>query len=351
MKRTTLLAAVLACVASSAWPQALLAPGIENTANRRISLDVIVTDKSGNPLAGLQREDFTILDNQRTQAIASFRAPVEGVKADDPPQRVVFVIDEVNVSFRAMSNARQQLEKYLRQNGGQLPIPMSLVIFSEKSTQVQGTPTRDGNLLADSVHAIGTGAPQELLGAQFANVVWRLQVSLRAFEKLVRYEATQPGRKLLIWLSPGWPLITESADKLLAKDQQNDFHLLVDLSTKLRDGDLTAYSIDPYGTDDAASLGNVYYQNFLDGVPSASKFRSGDLALGVIAVQSGGLVLNRNNDTAALIAKCVADAKSYYTLAFDSSPAAHPDEYHDLQIKINKPGFVVRTRTGYYAQP
>jgi VWFA-related protein len=347
MRFSTPLAVAVLAGTSPARPQALSAPVGSTTTNRRISLDIVVTDRSGSPLAGFQQQDVTILDNKRPLTIASFHAPAE---ASDP-QRVVFVIDEVNVSFRAMSNARQQLEKYLRQNEGKLPVPMSLVVFNEHSTQVQGTPVRDGNLLANSVSALGAGAPRELEGAQLANEMWRLQISLRAFQKLVAYEAAQPGRKLLIWLGPGWPIITESADNLTAKDKQTDFHTLVAISTAMRDARLTAYSVDPSGADDAASLRNVYYENFLGGVLSASKFRSGDLALGVIAVQSGGLVLNRNNDISGLIAKCVADANSYYTLAFDSTPAAHPDEYHDLQVKTEKPGTVIRTRTGYYAQP
>ena len=319
--------------------------------DQRVTLDVVVTDKSGNPVPGLQEQDFTIFDNKRPQPAASFRAVAQGSKEDAPPLRVVFVIDEVNIPFRAMANARQQLEKYLRQDGGQLPVPMSLVIFNEKSTQVQGTPTRNGNLLADSVHAIGSGAPRELEGSLFENQVWRLQTSLRALGKLIAYEATQPGRKLLIWLSPGWPLITESADRLTPKNLQTNFQTVVRLSIGLREALVTLYSVDPLGTDDAGSIDNVYYQNFLDGVPSANKFRSGDLTIPVIAVQSGGLVLNRNNDLANMIAQCVADSKSYYSLAFDSNRAAHPDEYHDVRVKIGKPGLVARTRRGYYAQP
>lgn len=348
MKCTTLLAAVLACAALPAWPQSVSAAATGSSSNRRITLNVVVTDKSGNPVAGLQQQDFTILDNKRPQAIASFHALAEAGRADDPPQRVVFVIDEVNVAFLAMEHARQQLEKYLRQDGGQLPVPASLVIFSEKSTQVQGAPTRDGNALAESVHALDVGAAR---GNELESTLLRLQTSLRVFGKLVAYEATQPGRKLLIWLGPGWPLIWDSADKLLANEQQTDFHTLVKLSTGLREAQVTAYSVDPLGEADAASLRNVFYENFLDGAPSAKKFRSGDLALAVFAVHSGGLVMNRSNDVAGLIATCVADARSYYTLAFDSVPATHPDEYHDLQVKVDKPGFVVRTQAGYYAQP
>ena len=344
-----LVVALFALTPLFGWPRTPTTHAAGGASDGRITLDVVVTGRSGNPVAGLTQQDFTILDDKRQNPIVAFNAVAEGTLG--PPLRVVFVMDEVNVPFRSMASARQQLEKYLRRDGGQLPVPMSLVIFSEKSTQVQGTPTRDGNLLADSVRAIGAGAPRELEGGQFENRVWRLQISLRAFGKLAAYEATQPGRKLLIWLGPGWPLITDSADRLTTKEQQEDFRILVNLSTILRDGHVTAYSIDPLGTDDAGTLGNVYYENFLDGVPSPSKFRSGSLTLGVLSVQSGGLVLNRSNDVASLIGTCVADAKSYYSLTFESRPAAHPDEYHDLRVTIGKPGMVGRTRTGYYAQP
>jgi VWFA-related protein len=334
----------------SAWPHASSAQGASGV-DRRITLDVVVTDKSGNPVPGLQQQDFTVFDNKRPQPITSLSAVAQGSKADAPPLQVVFVIDELNTSFRGMANAQQQLEKYLRQNGGQLPVPMSLVIFNEKSTQVQGAPTRNGNLLADSVRAVPAGAPRALEGSEYENRVWRLQTSLRVLGKLIAHEATQPGRKLLIWFSAGWPLITESEDKLTAKGLQTNFNTVVRLSIGLRDARVTLYSIDPLGTDDAGGLGSVYYQNFLAGVPSAEKFRSGDLTLGVIATQSGGQVLNRSNDVAALIGKCLADADSYYSLSFDSNPAAHPDEYHDVQVKIDKPGLVARTRMGYYAEP
>jgi VWFA-related protein len=318
--------------------------------DHRIALDVVVTDKTGKPVSDLQQQDFTILDDKQPKPIASFTAAGNTGKPDDPPLRVVFVIDTLNTSFRAMSNARQHLEKFLRQDGGHLPVLMSLVIFSEKNTQVQGMPTRDGNALADSVHAINAGAQRDIQGAEYADQVERIQVSLRALGKLTAYLGKQPGRKLLIWMSPGWPIIYGSRDKLSPEAQETNFRTIVNLSTDLRLGRTTLYSIDPLGTDDAGGLSAVFYENFLEGVPFAKKVESGDLSLRVIAVQSGGLVLNRNNDLAALIANCVDDSRAYYTLTFDSAPPDHPDEYHALQVKVNRPGLVARTRTGYYDQ-
>ena len=54
---------------------------------------------------------------------------------------------------------------------------------------------------------------------------------------------------------------------------------------------------------------------------------------------------------AAEIATCVADANTYYVLALDGLAGDGPNEYHALEVKLDKPGLTARTRSGYYAQP
>ena len=83
----------------------------------------------------------------------------------------------------------------------------------------------------------------------------------------------------------------------------------------------------------------------------ARQVQIGNLALQVLAAQSGGRVLNSDNDVAGEIATCVADANAFYVLSFDGLPGDGPNEYHALEIKIDKPGLTARTRSGYYAQP
>ena len=67
--------------------------------NRQITLDVVVTDKSGKPVPGLQQQDFTLLDNKQPQKILSFTAVQGGAKTADPPVDVVLLVDEVNTTF------------------------------------------------------------------------------------------------------------------------------------------------------------------------------------------------------------------------------------------------------------
>jgi hypothetical protein len=105
------------------------------------------------------------------------------------------------------------------------------------------------------------------------------------------------------------------------------------------------------GVADAAQFRSSVYQGFLKGVKRASQALPGNLALQVLATQSGGLVFNSGNDLASKIAECIADANSAYVLTFDALPGDGPNEYHALEVKIDKAGLAARTRSGYYAQP
>jgi hypothetical protein len=89
---------------------------------------------------------------------------------------------------------------------------------------------------------------------------------------------------------------------------------------------------------------------FAEGPRTEAQATAGDLALQAIATQSGGRVLESKN-IAEQIARCVADVQKYYALSFDSAPSTQIDEYHSLQVKVNKPGVKVLTSTLYYAEP
>src|SRR5277367_39361 len=74
-----------------------------SSVNRSITLDVVVTDKSGKPVPGLQQQDFTLLDNKQPQKILSFTAVDGGAATADPPVAVILLVDEVNASFSNVS--------------------------------------------------------------------------------------------------------------------------------------------------------------------------------------------------------------------------------------------------------
>ena len=320
--------------------------------DRQITLDVQVTDKSGVAVRGLQKQDFTLLDDKQPKNILSFHA-VDNTSGSptDPPVEIVLVVDAVNATFQTVNYERNELKKFLLQNGGKLAVPASLIVFTDAGAKIQDGSSRDGNALAALYDQYETGLRSINRSQGFYGAADRFDLSIKTLTSVIDYEQPRPGRKLMIWFSPGWPLLSGPNVELSHKGQLQLFNSIVAASTGLRQARITLYSVDPLGLSDAASIRISYYEEFLKGVGSSSHALPGNLGLQVLVVQSGGRVFNSSNDLTAEIARCVADADAFYVISFDAARADQANEYHSLAVTINKPGITARTRTGYYAQP
>jgi len=347
MRKLSSLIVLLLCGAAPSYTQQTSDSG-QSIGPHPLTLDVIVSAKSGTPVAGLQQNDFTLLDNKHPREIRSFRA-VEANTADAPVE-IILLIDEVNAPFSAVANMRIQLKKYLRENGGSLPHSVSLILFSDSDTKIVN-PSRDGNVLVSELDRIDTAIRTSRRSQGVYGAADRMQISIRALGSLAAFEEKKPGKKILIWLSPGWASLSGPRIQLTSKDHQLFFNTIVAAATALRQARVTLYSIDPQGAAEAGSSQITYYTTFLKPIRKADNAEGGDLMLPVLAEQSGGRVLNSNNDIAGEIRTCAADADNYYILSFDPLPADGPNDFHSFEIKIDKPGLTARTRAGYYAQP
>ena len=325
-------------------------PVLKST-DRQIILDVVVTDQSGKPVSGLIAADFTVLDNKQPRKIFSFHA-AEGAMTV-PPVNIILLIDTVNTSFDSVASELLEIKRFLRQNGGQLARPVSIVLFSESGAKTLSRPSRDGNALIAALdqNPPALGRIDSSLG--FGGDMKRLKLSLHTLRSIIADEAEKPGRDMLIWISPGWSTLSEegSMDPGSKDEHQVLFDLIVDFSTAFLEDRMTLYSINPSGVLMARERHPFFYQGFLKGVSRAEQTYAGNLALQVLAYQSGGRVLESGNDLASQIASCISDASVFYGLSFYSPAAAQMDQYHELEVKIGKPGLTVRSKTGYYAQP
>ena len=341
--------AALLCFSSLCQPGTAQQPAGQNP---HIQLDVVVTDKSGKPVAGLNQQDFTILDNKQPTPILTFHPhTASSVPAGeiDPSTKVIFIFDEVNAPYDRAVYARESLKKYLKQNNGNLDHPVSIGLFTDSGLQLQTQPSVDGNALAvalekegQTYRAIERGA----VGGDFQ----RLQLSLDALNTLMVQEKANPGRKMVIWISPGWPLISGPRDNLTEKQEQQVFDKVVWLSGALRESRITLYSVDTLGTAGTGER-TVFYQNFTNGLTKTSNAAFGDLGLQVLVTQTGGRAIFGNDNIDNSINHLVADLTAYYTLEIAAAPSERPNQYRELNIKLATPGLKSRSRTGYYAQP
>ena len=310
-----------------------------------IHLDVVVAPKSGPPVAGLEQKGFSLFDNKTPQPITSFQA----FGGPDAPVEVILLIDGVNTGATTIAYARSQIDKFLRANGGKLAHPIALAIFTDTGLRMVQDPSTDGNALSAALDQETVALRSITRAAGFYGAEDRFDLSMRALQQLGTDEAVHPGRKLIFWISPGWPLLTGPAVQLDRKQQQQLFTAIVEASTQLRQARVVLYDINPLGTNED-SLRAFYYQQFVKGVTKPYQVNVGNLGLQVLAVQTGGLVLNSNNDVSAMLAQAFRDADAWYEISFQPVPS-EPNEYHQIEVKIDKPGLITRTRTGYYSRP
>jgi VWFA-related protein len=306
----------------------------------------MVTDKSGKPVPGLGVADFTLLDNNQPNKILSFHA-YDGTAQSDPPVQAFILFDTVNTTFGDVSFARQQVEEFLRRDGGRLAIPTSIFWLTNDGLEVQREPTLDGNALAAQLEGF-EGRLRTITRASGAyGAIERFQFCTHILDGFVRSEMNKPGRKLLIWASGGWPILDGPRIEISDKDQRALYGEIIELSTLMRLARIDLYSI----SQGMPGRDTFLYQAFLKPVKKPQQANLPNLNLKVLAAQSGGLVLPPNNDLPGSLKTCLQDAGAFYRLSFAPAPADGPNQYHELKVHVDKPGLSARTNAGYYDQP
>ncbi len=321
-------------------------PTPAQSSSKAITIDAVAETKGGIPTPALQASDFTLLDNKTQRPLTSFNARV----GKDAPVEVILVIDAVNTRFQNVAYERSEIEKFLHANEGQLPFPTTLAIFTDTGTRIQPGFSKDGNALSAALKNEEIGLRELRRSSGFYGAEDRLNLSLTALRQLIGAESQQPGRKLIVWISPGWPALSGPNVQLDNKQQNGLFSEIVSLSTQLRQNRITLYSIDPLGPTDSL-FRTQYYRAFLKGITKPSQVDLGDLSLEVLATQSGGLAITGNSDVAGSLRRCLSDADAFYELTFSPPPSEVANEYHHLDLQVARPGLTARTRDGYYLQP
>ena len=318
-----------------------------SAAPNRVTIDVSVTDSKDSPIPGLTQKDFTLLDDKRPVPILSFQE-LGNEQTPARPDQVVIVVDAINLEFRYVSLARLQLQQLLRSNEGHLTQPTSIIFVTETGGVDLAPPTTDGNALLTAFDKYQSGLrPIGRAGAFYA-ALERFSISVQDFISIIDGASAQPGRKLLIWIGPGWPML--SGPNIIPptpEQEQKMFQSIVHLSTEMRQNQVTLDSVST-GMPYAATYD---YESFLKGVKSPRETNTGNLSEKVIALQSGGIVIPPDSNLQGNIGKCIDISSVVYRITFNAPPADKPDQYHALMVKIDRRGLKAYTNSGYYDQP
>ena len=320
------------------------------TAGTPITIDLTVRSGAKTPVTSLHQSDLTILDNGKPAPLTGFVSP-----AQNSNFKVILVLDTVNANYSSVAYQRSELDKFFAPEAGPFAHPTALAIMTDKGIEVQpGFTTNPAALkheLDEYTVALRTIRRSEgIYGADE-----RLQLGTSSLELLARKELAEPGRKVLIFLSPGWPLLSGPQIDLTRKQEDSIFRSLVSLNTLLQQARITMYDINPFGPNENL-IQSTYYKSFEKPVADINHVDLGDLSLQVLSEQSGGDVRLGQSNLAQQIHQCLDDAASAYAVTFaatsSQSDAKNPPPFqlHTLQVQANSADAKVKSRTAYYTQ-
>ena len=341
----------------------------------RIILNVLAVDEFDRPVTGLSAQDFVLLDNGQPQPLATFREVSE--EQSIAPPHVVLILDAVNNNSTSIAFEINEIGKYLKSNQGRLKYPTSLATLTPSGFKAS-RPSIDGsallleskNLFKDIHPYVCKNSSDEASEASSLSVHGnrnyslsfekindgnclneRFTLSVTALSNLAAAQVNVPGRVIVIWIGPGWPLLTGPEFHADTPEiRLNFFDHFVLLSRTLREAQVTVDAVSSPDLLHKAELQNVQVKPVAEGPNTEDQARASDFALQAVVTQSGG----RITESASIgdqIARCVADLQAYYALSFDYLPSSKPDEYHSLKVKVDKAGVRVFTNTLYYAEP
>ena len=74
-------------------------------------------------------------------------------------------------------------------------------------------------------------------------------------------------------------------------------------------------------------------------------------ALQDLAESTGGFLVAETNDLRPGLDRVVSDLRSYYEVGYVPPSTKADGRWHDISVRVSRPGVVVRTRRGYFASP
>jgi len=316
-----------------------------------IHLDVLVKDTAGIPVKGIPEPFFKVLDNGQPQRLLSFKEV--DPRSDQSAVRVLIVMDMINPGYNSVTWGREQLGEYLKQEGGVLHHRTGIAVMTEDGLQMMNGSTTDGNVLKAEFDKISTNRRLVDQDDGWTGLEQLFNQSIAQFAQILSIEQERPGRKLVLFISSGWPALGWWGSEEDLHAVQMDFNIIVGLTNTIRDARTAIYRLDPFelGGGHSGDHGTFYYQDFLKPVTDPKKATFPYMELGVFAVHSGGRVMVTGKDIKGEINSAKRDGGVYYEMTYAAPPAGKPNEYHAIKVQVNQPGAIVQTIAGYYADP
>ena len=308
-----------------------------------VRVDVTVSNRNGEPVTDLTRDDFVVTEDGAPQTIDSFElVRLNGQPTDDrsleihsPSQAAteaarddvrLFLIfwDEYHIGqFRPATQGREWLTEFVRTAFG----PADLVGIMDQLTTVDSVKfTRDPLQLVDQIHGlkgrlgvlVPTRSAVEEAQLQYPREIYRLrnEVTTTALTAAAAFLGNfREGRKSILFVSQGIPLYGRGAEA----------DRYMEIVRMANTNNTAIYTLDP-----ASEVG-----------------RRPDSLIS-LAEETGGRPFVGSNRPELQLSQIVRDSSAYYLLGY-KSPAPVDGKFHRIKVRMNRDGYEIRARSGYFA--
>jgi VWFA-related protein len=349
---------------------------------RRVPVDVVVLDKSGNPVRGLTKDDFVVKEDDKAEQVLSFDT-FDGSKPEFVPPSVpslpantflnvpgvaergplyILYYDMVNTPVEDQEMFRRELLKFI--DRAQAGTRIALFVNATGLHLLQGF-TSDHALLREAVLRKGPGphVPQVFLyGENFG----RADVGgcLSNMKFISDYLGGIPGRKNLIWLASMFPIPVSptlvNASHAIASQGPQSFSVGAGGGPQVLD--LTELERENIERTYAAMMRSqiALYPVDVRGVMGASAEDPHQAAnaiidhqnMDTIASATGGRAFYGSNHESDLMDEAIDHGESYYTLSYAPSNAKFDGSERRIEVTLAKKGdYRLTYRKVYYAVP
>jgi VWFA-related protein len=387
-----LLSVLIGCSLDAQAPTQV-APQIK-VETRMVLVDVVVTNRKGEQIPGLNQEDFRIKENGKPQVISAFEehkpdssAPVElpvlpsGVYTN---RQAVKPNDSVNVLLIDMLNTYPWFQKAVCERAikflATMPTGTRIAIFTlndQRLRLVRGfttdfsglsvalngqsgvvpeaswlnpTPQRHATemiglntmIMMQAAPAAVDAVSQYLDEEKTFQVGARNELTLQAFQHLARYLSGIPARKNVIWFADSFPVSFAPDSKVHTPNHQMHVQQTSDMLTAAQ---VAIYPVSARGLIDDPSYdiaANTSHELFLEYATSQTNMED-------LARETGGRAFYNTNALDRAMASAIDEGAHYYALAYAPSNEQNDGKYRRIEVKLSENTYKLSYRRGYYA--
>ena len=361
-----------------------------------VLVNVTVRDKNGNPVRDLKPEDFTVLEDNKPQKVATFdidntqnvpqdpmqqanllSAPVKKIKASAPDataateqelaikdrRLIILFFDLSAMQSDEIERSANAAQDYL--NKQMEPADLVSIVSLGNTITVNQDFTSNREKLKTVLQSfnVGANAGFELgstgttegtpdTGQSFTvddteYNIFNTDRRLEALRAVAEQVANVPQKKSLIYFSSGM--------QRTGIENQSELRAAINSAVL---ANLSIYTLDirglqalpPGGEAQNASLrGTSAYSGRAQMNALDSSFQTQE-TLVTLAADTGGKAFLDSNDFGRVFKGVQDDTSMYYMLGYHSTNTNRDGKYRRITVKVNRPGVKVDFRRGYYAE-